>query len=252
MTNYQVGLLTTFLLGIFIVIGAGISLLVSKRDKIVDFSIGLAFGVITTLMITDLLPEVFESFGWKYCYVGIIGTIIGFVLLRLLDHFVPDHHEHHKMNSKEAKENLTHIGMITTLALLIHNIIEGMAVYSSALSSGSLAVTLAIGVGFHNIPLGMVIASSFYHNEKDKKKTILSISLVSLSTFMGGLFMYLFHLTEISEFILGIFLSLTLGMLLFIVIDELFPRIKDMKDKKTSYVGITIGIIILIIAFFIG
>ncbi len=258
MTNYQVGLLTTFLLGIFILIGAGISLIVSKRDKIIDFSIGLAFGVITTLIITDLLPEVFESFGWKYCYIMILFTLVGFFLLRLLDYFVPDHHDHHSqhahhhLNKKESIENLTHIGMITTLALLIHNIIEGMAVYSSALSSGSLAVSLAIGVGFHNIPLGMVIASSFYHNEKDKKKTLLSIALVSLSTFMGGLFMYLFHLTEISEFILGIFLSLTLGMLLFIVIDELFPRIKDMKDRRMAYIGVTVGILILIIAFFIG
>ena len=252
MSNSQVGLLTTFLLGIFILIGAGIALLVSKKDRIVDFSIGLAFGVITTLILTDLIPELFESFGWKYCYVGVLGVLGGFMLLRVLDHFVPDHHEHHKMNSKESRENLTHIGMITTLALLIHNFVEGIAVYSSALSSGSLAVTLAIGVGFHNIPLGMVIASSFYHTEKDKRKTFLSVLLVSLSTFAGGLFMYLFHLTDISDFILGIFLSITLGMLLFIVLDELLPRIKDMKDKTMSYTGIIIGVLILIIAFFIG
>lgn len=252
MTNSEIGLLTTFLLGIFILIGAGISLLVSKREKIIDFSIGLAFGVITSLVVTDLIPEVFESFGWSKCYIGLLGTIGGFVLLRLLDNFVPDHHEHHKMNKKESNENLTHIAVITTLALLIHNFIEGIAVYSTALKSTNLALTLAIGVGFHNIPLGMVIASSFYHNEKDKKKTFISVALVSLSTFIGGLFMYLCHLQEISEFVLGIFLSLTLGMLLYIVIDELFPRIKNMKDKKVALTGIAIGIIILGIAFFIG
>lgn len=252
MTNSQIGLLTTFLLGIFIIIGAFISLLVSKREKIVDFSIGLAFGVITMLSITDILPEIFENFGWKYFYLFLLFTLGGFFLLRVLDQFVPDHHEHHTMNKKEAKENLTHIGVITTLALVLHNIVEGIAVYSSALSSHSLAVSLALGVGFHNIPLGMVVASSFYHSEKDKRKTWLSILLVSLSTFLGGLFMYIFGLRTISDFVLGIFLSLTLGMLLFIVIDELLPRIQAIKDKTNVIIGIVVGIIILFIASLIG
>lgn len=252
MTNNQVGLLTTILLGIFIIIGAFISMLVSKRKKIEDFSIGLAFGVITTLIITDLIPEVFEIYGFSKCYIFIIFILLGFFLLKILDNFVPDHHEHNHMNKKEEHENLTHIGLITTLAIIIHNLIEGIAVYSSALSSTNLAITLALGVGFHNIPLGMVIASSIYHNEKDKKKTIISIILVALSTFIGGLFMYLFNLQEISESILGIFLSLTIGMLSFIIIDELIPRIKDMKVKKTTIIGIITGFIILIIAYIIG
>lgn len=252
MTNSQVGLLTTFLLGIFIIIGALVSLLVSKRKKIEDFSIGLAFGVITTLIITDLLPEIFETYGFGKCYIFIIFILIGFLVLRVLDHFVPDHHEDHHMNNTEAHENLVHIGVITTLAIIIHNIVEGIAVYSSALTSSNLAFTLALGVGFHNLPLGMVIASSLYHNKKDKNKTIISIILVSLSTFIGGLFMYLFNLQEINESILGIFLSLTIGMLSFIVIDELIPRIKDMKDKKITILGITIGFIILLLSWFIG
>ena len=62
------------------------------------------------------------------------------------------------------------------------NIVEGMAVYASSLSDPSLAVSLALGVGFHNIPLGMVISSSFYHSKQNKMTTMLSILIVSLST----------------------------------------------------------------------
>lgn len=251
MSNYQVGLLTTFLLGIFILIGAGISLLMNKKDKVIDFSIGLAFGVIVTLIVTDLLPEVFESFGLKYIYLFIIFTTLGFFILRFFDGLIPDHHDH-KMNKKEASENLIHIGIMTTLALLLHNIIEGMAVYSTALVDSSLALSIAIGVGFHNIPLGMVISSSFYHSSKNIKKTIISLLLVSISTFCGGLIMYLFKITSVNSVLLGVLLSLTLGMLLFIVIDELFPRIKNTKDKKTVFIGIAIGVILLLIGVLLG
>ena len=90
MTSNQVGLLTTLILGIFILIGAGISLLINKKDKVIDFSIGLAFGVIVTLIVTDLLPEIFESLGLKYIWLFIIFTTLGFFLLRLLDGFIPD------------------------------------------------------------------------------------------------------------------------------------------------------------------
>ena len=186
MTNYQIGLLTTFILGIFILIGAGISLVVNKKEQVIDFSMGLAFGVIVTLIITDLLPEIFEGLGVKHILIFVIFTLIGFFILKMLDHLIPNHHEHHN-SKKENEANLTHIGIMTTLAVILHNIIEGMAVYSTALTDSSLAVSLAIGVGFHNIPLGMVIASSLYHSSKNYSKTLISILLVSISTLFGGI-----------------------------------------------------------------
>lgn len=247
MERYQIGLLITLLLGLFILIGASITLLVNKKEKIADFSIGLAFGVIISLIITDLLPEIFENLKFKNIYIAIIGALVGFFILKLLDHFIPDHHED-KMNKKEATNNLVHIGIITTVTLILHNIIEGMAVYSSTLSNVSLGVALGLGVGFHNIPLGMVITSSLYQNNKNLSKTLISIILVSLSTFIGGFIMYLFNLIVISNIVLGLLLALTLGMLLFIVIDELFPRISNMKEKKITYTGIGIGVLLLLIS----
>ncbi len=64
--------------------------------------------------------------------------------------------------------------------------------------------------------------------------------------------MYLFNLRNIDPIVLGGLLSMTLGMLIFIVVDELFPRIKDTKNKKMTYIGISLGIIILLISMFVG
>ncbi len=250
MERYKIGLITTLLLGIFIVIGALIALLANKKSKVVEFSIGLAFGVIVTLIVTDLLPEIFETLGFRYIYVWLIGIVAGFLILKILDNFIPDHHEH-KMSKEESNENLVHIGVMTSLALVLHNIIEGMAVYSSCLSDASFGIALTLGIGFHNIPLGMVISSSFYHSTKNFKKTIITVLIVSLSTFFGGFVMYLLKLTEISSMLLGVLLSLTLGMLIFIVIDELLPRISDIKNKKISCIGILVGVALLVLSMFI-
>ncbi len=250
MERYEIGLLTTLLLGIFIVIGALIALLINKKSKIIEFSIGLAFGVLVGLILIDLLPEIFENLGFRYIYVALIGVIGGYIILKILDNFIPDHHEE-KMSKIEEKGNLVHIGVMTSLALILHNIIEGMAVYSSCLSNASLGLTLTLGIGFHNIPLGMVIASSFYHNSKNYKSTIILILFVSLSPFLGGVIMYLLKLEEISSLLLGGLLAVILGMLIFIIIDELLPKISAIKNKKISGLGIFIGIILLFLSFFI-
>ena len=136
MERIKLGLLTTLLLGLFIIIGALIAFLVKKKQKVVDFSIGLAFGVIVSLIITDLLPEIIENLGVRYLYLFLLFTVIGFIALKLLDNFIPDHEED-RMSSKELKDNLVHIGIVTSLALVLHNIIEGMAVYSSIITNTS-------------------------------------------------------------------------------------------------------------------
>lgn len=250
MEQAKLGLIVTLALGMFILIGALIAFVINKKDKVVDFSLGLAFGVIAMLIVTDLLPEIFEHMELKNSYLFIIFTIIGYFLLRILDKFIPDHEDEH-MNKKELNNNLIHIGVITSLTLALHNIIEGMAVYSTIITSTNLGVAVTLGVGFHNIPLGMVIAGAFYQSKENIYKTILNIILVSLSTFVGGLIMFFLNVSTISYLVLGILLSITLGMLLFILFDELLPRIRESHHKKVSYSGMVIGIIILLIALFV-
>ncbi len=250
MDNAKLGLITTLLLGIFIIIGSLIAFLIKRKERVVDFSLGLALSVIVMLILTDLLPEIIEHLGVKHIYIFIIFTLVGYGFLRLLDHFVPDHEEEH-MNTAELKENLVHIGLITSLALILHNIIEGMAVYSTVITNASLGIAVTIGIGFHNIPLGMVIAGTFYQSKETLSKTILNVLLVSLSTFAGGLIMFFLNLTSISSIILGTLLSTTLGMLLFISLDELYPRVISSKNKKVTYLGLTIGVIIQLIAIFL-
>lgn len=60
--------------------------------------------------------------------------------------------------------------------------------------------------------------------------------------------MFFLNLNAISPLLLGTLLSLTLGMLLFIAISELLPRMKNSTDKKVTYIGLTIGIILLLLS----
>lgn len=250
MSKSNCGLILTFALSIFMLIGCLLAFIVDhKKSKVMDFILGLAFSVIIMLVLTDLLPEMYECLGFRYFYLFLIFLVVGFLVLRGLDHYIPDHDDH-KLTKKEEKNNYIHIGIVSSIALVLHNIIEGMAVYSTTLSNSNAAVLMSIGIGLHNVPLGMVIASVLYQDNQSKKKTVVIIFLLSLSTFVGGLMMSGFH-SIVSGVVTGCLLSITIGMLSFIAFNELLPRVQKSKDKKASLYGVLLGIVLLVISFFI-
>lgn len=240
------GLLLTLLLGLFIIIGALIVFLTENNNKFIEFSISLAFGVMTMLILTDLLPEVIEIIDTGNIILNIIfillGILLGFILLKILDYFIPEH---------DSYENLEHIGFVSSIALIVHNILEGTAIYLLVNSDLKAGLMASIAVGLHNIPLGMVITSTFYNSNKSIKKTLIIIFLISLSTFIGGMLCYLFNLSSISYLVEGISLTLTIGMLLYIIIMELLPKILNNKNKNITIFGIIIGVFLLLITLLI-
>lgn len=240
-----VALAVTLFLGLFIGIGAMIAFSVKKKEKFIDFALSFAFSVILMILFTDLIPEVSEALGEKHLVLFLVFVLFGILGLRILDHFIPDHEEE-KMTKKHDKDNLTHIGTLASIALVLHNIIEGMAIYSSCVSSFSSGMMVAIGVGCHNIPLGMVITSTIYQNNNSKKKTLLMILGLMLSTFLGGVIMFFMNGVALDEVFLGCLLSVTIGMLVYICSNELYPRIRRSKNKKTTWYGILLGILLIV------
>ena len=232
------GLLITFVLGLFILIGVFL-VKISKNTKLIEnLSISVALGCMISLAVSDLFPEIYETFSNKI-YLIIIFVVIGVLILKLLDIFIPEHDHEHGLSHECTEENLLHIGIV------LHNIIEGMAVYSITTESVKVGLLMALGVGLHNIPMGMVIYSTL--KKEDKKKRILMILLSTISTFIGGLLMALIS-SLISDFVIGILLCLTLGMIIYIVFFELLPHVLHSKNKVLSIIGILIGILIIIIS----
>lgn len=244
-----IGLISTLVLGLFIIFGAFMIHVFKNKDKFLLISLGMAFGVMMALILVELLPEVYEIFTSKWNILVTMLIIVGLslgglLLLKLLDKFIPDH------DDNDEEDNLMHIGIVSSIAIIIHNVIEGMAVYNTMTTSINLGILLSIGVGLHNIPLGMIISSTFYKSIENRKKSNIIIILISLSTFVGGLIMALFNFTN--EIVIGILLSITIGMLIYINIVEILPKLLRTDDKKTALISTVLGIVILCLSHLLG
>ncbi len=257
--NSMLGLGFTLGLGAFILVGAALVFVLKNSNKLIEFSIGLALGVMSFLLVMELIPEAMELLGEQYkgqnrYFILMAGMIFGVAMLKLLDLFIPDHehHEHEDHEDKDVQENLCHIGYISSIAIILHNVIEGMAVYGAVSSSTSMGLLMSLGVGLHNIPLGMAITSTLYQTSKDKKKTWFLLLTIALSTFVGGLLMFVFREELLNNSVLGILLSITSGMLIYIILFELLPHIMEAKNKKNAIMGVVLGALVFLVSMIFG
>ena len=243
-------LFITFLLGIFIIIGVIIAFFLKKQKKVLDFIFAFALSILTMLILTDLLGHTIEHLGIKHMYLFILFSCLGLLIFKIIDDFVPEH-EDNKMTKKEEEKNTVHICILATIALIIHNFVEGMAVYLTATNDINLGIMMALGVGFHNIPLGIIITTTLNNGEKIGKYLFCIISLF-ISSFIGGLLLYLLNINMVSDIVIGSLLALTIGMLLYIIIFELYPKVKKTTNKKVTIIGLCCGVVITLLATFVG
>lgn len=247
--NYQ-SLMLTFLAGLFFVIGYFVTLFFKKRKKLIDFALGMAFSILSILAVFEINAEAMENFNFYYSnsvisLLLLIGSIsIGMGLLKLLDKLVP-HHDHFE-EKKTHDNHLQHIGVMLALSLIVHNLIEGMSIYTLSLTDLKNGLILALAIGLHHLPFGMQIG---LFTEKQRKKSFLLLFILAISPILGGLIIGL--IGQINILLLGILLGINLGMIVYILVFELFTEIKECENKKNVYLGMLIGLVIMAISFII-
>ena len=160
-------------------------------------------------------------------------------------------HDPHPSNSEQGActESYIHIGLISALALMLHNIIEGMAIYSVALASFESGLLYALAVVLHNIPIGMLLFVTLTRHSGNLQRIV--IILVTLSTFIGALFALCLS-GILDEQILSIFVAVAAGMLCYIVAVELIPRLIRTKPTYLNVISAVIGFLVVFGASFLG
>ena len=238
------GLIMTLLLGFAVLAGMLIIKRSKNHERIESLSVALAFGAMLGIALFDLGPEMAETWSPRELWIPGLLILLGIGLLVLLDRFIPDHDE----GGSGGEENMVHIGIMSAMAIILHNILEGMTVCSVALSSLVSGISLCVGVALHNIPMGMLIYTTLRREHGIKKYGILLLACGS--TFAGGLLMALLH-GLIAQRVLEGLVAIALGMVLYILIFELLPSVRHMENRACCYIGTAVGLLAVLAAAFL-
>lgn len=226
--------LLCFLAGISTLFGSIFIFIKGNKNKIIKSSLAFASGVMLSVSIFELIPESI-ILTKKNIFYNILFIIIGMILPLFFDKII------NKISDKENK--LYKLGIFTMIAIIFHNIPEGIATYISSENNIKLGISLTIAITMHNIPEGISIAIPVYYASKSKKKAILYTFISGMSELLGAILAYIFLKPIVNNNIMGNLFAIIAGTMTYISIIELLPEALKYKEKKKTIICFLIGII---------
>ena len=215
--------------------------------------LGFASGIMIAASVWSLLIPSMEqsSHMGKLAFIpAVVGFCLGVLFLLILDEITP---HMHLDNSIEGPKSSLQKTTMMVLAVVLHNIPEGMAVgvlYAGFISgktsitlSGALA--LAIGIAIQNFPEGAIISMPLKAEGLSKGKSFLYGVLSGIVEPIAGLITIL--LTDLIVPVLPYLLSFAAGAMMYVVVEELIPEMSEGNHSNLATILFAIGFSLMMV-----
>lgn len=246
----MVALIISTIAGLSTVLGGLAIFLKPKKEnisKFITFCLSFSLAVMIMISITDLIPDSTLILISKYGVIkGIIICLVTFVLGGCLINIV-----NNKVKNFESKKvsdsNLYRVGILSMIALMLHNFPEGVAVFMSTYKDVSLGISLAIAICLHNLSEGVAIAVPIYYATGKKGNALFKTFISGLAEPLGAILAFLFLYRFITDVFISIVLLFVAGIMISLAINSLFPKAKEYNEDKFIVFGLIIGFILMLL-----
>ena len=234
-------------------------------------ALGLSAGVMIFISLAELYPE---------AQAEIIGTIphgeafvllaffAGMGIITLIDFAIPEYENPHEASglSLDAKtpavdmlrqtgneKALHRLGLMSALAIAIHNFPEGIATFVGALNDPQTGTGITAAIAIHNIPEGIAVAIPIYYATKSKMKALVYATLSGMSEVLGALLCW--GVTAIFGLELTgggaafpLIIAAVAGIMIYISLDELLPTAEKYGKHHIAIAGVVGGMAIMAVS----
>ncbi len=264
LNNVLIALLLTMFAGLSTGIGSAIAFLARRTNtKLLSVALGFSAGVMIYISFVEIFPDARSSFIATYGeFRGTLFTLASFfggmLIIALIDKLIPSFENPHEMRSIESMDNeksavnfrkLYRMGVMTAVAVGIHNFPEGIATFMSALKDPALGVAIAVAVAIHNIPEGIAVSVPVYYATGNRKKAFTLSFLSGISEPVGAFLAYLVLMPFMEaghfELIFGTIMAGVAGIMVFISLDELLPSAEEYGEHHLAIYGLIGGMAVM-------
>ena len=213
---------------------------------------GFAAGVMVAASIWSLLIPAMEQSehmgNWAFL-PAFIGFWIGVVILLVLDNIIP--HLHVNSDECEGPECKLERTTMMVLAVVLHNIPEGMAigaVYagyvtgSAAITAGG-ALALSLGIAIQNFPEGAIISMPLHAEGKTRGRAFALGALSGAVEPIGALATVLFAGLFVPA--MPYLLAFAAGAMIYVVVEELIPEASAGEHSNVGVVAFALGFTVM-------
>ena len=215
-------------------------------EKFQKIMVGFAAGVMIAASVWSLILPSVEMAEKQRTITWIpatMGLVLGVIFLIIINSMAD------KLQDKRCGKKLNMLLFSVTL----HNIPEGMAVgvgFAAALAGNNgigmyEAMLLAVGIAIQNIPEGAIVSMPLKIEGKSKTKSFIIGVLSGIVEPIAALLTIM--LINIVVPILPYLLAFAAGAMIYVVIEELIPKIHEGTKSTLGVIGFMIGFIVMMI-----
>ncbi|NPA36545.1 MAG: zinc transporter ZupT [Chlorobi bacterium] len=252
----------TLFAGLSTGIGSAMAFFAKRTNtRFLSLALGFSAGVMIYVSFVEIFDEadrvLSEAYGDRLgTFYTVLSFFGGMMLIALIDKFIPTEENPHEMHSieemsgkkKRKDKKLMRMGLLTALAIGIHNFPEGLATFTAALQDPNIGVAIAIAIAIHNIPEGIAVSVPIYYATGDKKKAFKLSFLSGLSEPVGALIGYLILMPFMGPLTFGILFAAVAGIMVFISLDELLPAAREYGEHHLSIYGMVGGMVVMAVS----
>ena len=229
------------------VLGASCVFIMKKEiNELVNKGLlGFASGVMIAASIWSLIIpaiDMSEGMGKLAFFPAAVGVLIGIAFMLILDKIIPHLHLDNDKPEGIKSEKLRKTTMLV-LAVVLHNIPEGMAV--GIVFAGAMNSENSIGIAIQNFPEGAIISMPLRGEGMSKGKSFFAGFLSGVVEPIGAILTIIFSsvLTPAMPYLL----SFAAGAMIYVVVEELIPEASSGKHSNISTIGFAVGFVIMMI-----
>ena len=248
--------------------GIGGALVLFKKKISSNFlagALGLSAGVMIFISLAEFFPEaqaMISDIGLPHGEAFVlIAFFVGMGIITLIDFTIPEYENPHEasglsLSDKTAavgvlehtggEKALHRLGLLSALAIAVHNFPEGIATFIGALNDPEMGAGITFAISIHNIPEGIAVAIPIYYATKSKGKALLYATLSGLSEVVGAALclaitaIFGIDLTGGSP-AFPLVLSAVAGIMIYISLDELLPTAEKYGKHHIAIAGVVGG-----------
>ena len=218
--------------------------------------LGFAAGIMVAASVWSLLipamDQAVSSWGeFLSCIPAVTGFWGGILFLLLLDHLIP--HQHLNTDETEGPKSKASRSTMMVLAVVLHNIPEGMAVgvlYASWYNGAAditlgAAIALSVGIAIQNFPEGAIISMPLRAEGLSKLRSFVYGVLSGVVEPIGAVATVIFASFVVP--VLPFLLSFAAGAMLYVVVEEIIPEMSEGEHSNIGTIMFALGFSLMMI-----
>lgn len=210
-------------------------------SMLVDIGLGFSSGVMFVASFTSLLIPAIEDFGLP---LPISGLVTGALVIHGVNAIIPHEHLIKGYEGPAGALRKLRAAWLVALAVIIHNLPEGLSIGVATAFEVRDAITLGIAIAIQDAPEGLAVALPVYATTGSLRRAVLYAWLSGLSEVVLALPSA--ALASLSASLLPLAMGFGAGAMIYVVSHEALPETHRSGHENKATLSFFSGFILML------